>query len=124
MRPPSLVHLFRSPLPYTQTLALQENIHQLQLRLRREAVTAGAESTHKDVLLLLEHRPVFTAGRRQSADEVAADNARLTRMGADFVMSNRGGQLTYHGPGQLVGYPLWDLGRFNVRTTTFFKAFS
>ncbi|KAH7104211.1 lipoyltransferase [Auriculariales sp. MPI-PUGE-AT-0066] len=93
---PVLVHLFRAPLPYAETLQLQERIHALQLRLRKEALTESS------------------SGRRQTVDEISADQTRLTQMGADFVMSNRGGQLTYHGPGQLVGYPLWDLGRLSA----------
>jgi len=104
-----LYHFFRSPLPYAQTLALQERIHALQLTLRR-----GQHATHDhDILLLLQHRPVYTTGRRQlsSSPEVHAEQSRLTRLAADFVTTQRGGQITYHGPGQLIGYPLLDLGR-------------
>ncbi|KAL1659504.1 hypothetical protein GGF50DRAFT_107482 [Schizophyllum commune] len=104
--PPILYHHFRVPLPYAQTLALQERIHQIQLAARRTG-------SHKDVLLLLQHRPVYTAGRRQTEDAVAAERRRLTDMGADFVTTQRGGQLTYHGPGQVVGYPLIDTGRWS-----------
>lgn len=113
-RPPVLYHYFKTAVPYVETLALQERIHALQLRLRKAASETNHSPAYPDVFLLLQHRPVFTAGRRQTVDEVSGDNARLTRMGADFVMSNRGGQLTYHGPGQLVGYPLWDLSRLPV----------
>ncbi|TCD62939.1 hypothetical protein EIP91_006202 [Steccherinum ochraceum] len=104
--PPILYHFFRSPLPYARTLALQERIHALQLALRRS-------QSHQDILLLLEHRPVYTTGRRQiaSSPEVLAEEQRLTEIGADFVTTQRGGQITYHGPGQLIGYPLIDLGR-------------
>ncbi|KAI6153243.1 lipoyltransferase [Pisolithus tinctorius] len=102
--PPVFYHYFQTPLPYTRTLALQERLHQIQLSARRT-------SSHHDVLLLLQHRPVYTAGRRQNAEELAAERTRLTQMGADFATTSRGGQLTYHGPGQLVGYPLLDLGR-------------
>ena len=104
--PPILYHYFTAPLPYVRTLALQEELHALQLAHRRLG-------THKDLLLLLQHRPVYTAGRRQHADdpEVVQEEARLTHMGADFVATKRGGQTTYHGPGQIVGYPLLDLGR-------------
>ena len=104
--PPIFYHYFTTPLPYVRTLALQEQLHALQLTQRR----VGA---HKDILLLLQHRPVYTAGRRQLANdpEVLAEEARLTRTGADFVPTKRGGQITYHGPGQIVGYPLLDLGR-------------
>lgn len=91
-------------MPYARTLALQEKIHQLQLAQRRTA-------SHNDILLLLQHRPVYTAGRRQKEDEVRDERIRLTNIGADFVTTARGGQLTYHGPGQLVGYPLFDLSR-------------
>ncbi|KDQ54830.1 hypothetical protein JAAARDRAFT_134512 [Jaapia argillacea MUCL 33604] len=104
--PPLAYHYFRLPLPYTRTLALQEQLHSLQLLQRR-----ATPSTHKDVLLLLQHRPVYTAGRRQTDDELHSERTRLTRLGADFVSTQRGGQLTYHGPGQIVGYPLLDLAR-------------
>ena len=102
-----LYHAFRTPLPYSRTLLLQQQIHQIQLATRRIDPTA-----HKDILLLLQHRPVYTAGRRQTEEEVALERARLTNLGADFVLTQRGGQITYHGPGQIVGYPLMDLGRY------------
>lgn len=106
--PPVLYHFFRAPLPYSRTLALQEQIHALQLAQRK------ASQSHQDILLLLEHRPVYTTGRRQLATspEVQDEEARLTRIGADFVTTQRGGQITYHGPGQIVGYPLLDLSRY------------
>lgn len=102
--PPIFYHYFRHPLPYAQTLALQERLHELQLLQRRT-------SSHKDILLLLQHRPVYTAGRRQTEDSVRTERDRLTSIGADFINTARGGQLTYHGPGQIVGYPLLDLAR-------------
>ncbi|KAG1757976.1 lipoyltransferase [Suillus lakei] len=102
--PPVFYHYFRTPLPYKRTLLLQEKIHQLQLAARRS-------SSHHDILLLLEHRPVYTSGRRQTEQELHAERTRLTSIGADFAVAARGGQLTYHGPGQLVGYPLLDLAR-------------
>ncbi|OBZ79770.1 putative lipoyltransferase 2, mitochondrial [Grifola frondosa] len=105
--PPIFYHYFSLPLPYARTLALQEHLHALQLLHRR---TSG---DHKDVLLLLQHRPVYTGGRRQlsTSPEVEAEARRLQEIGADFVTTQRGGQTTYHGPGQIVGYPLLDLGR-------------
>ncbi|TFY75739.1 hypothetical protein EWM64_g8273 [Hericium alpestre] len=103
--PPVLYHYFKVPLPYARTLALQESLHALQLEQRK---TSG---THKDILLLLQHRPVYTGGRRQTEAELALERERLMNLGADFMRTQRGGQLTYHGPGQLTGYPLLDLGR-------------
>ncbi|KAJ6582855.1 hypothetical protein B0H10DRAFT_1834271 [Mycena sp. CBHHK59/15] len=101
---PALYHYFRTPLPYAQTLALQERIHQLQLLQRKT-------SSHKDILLLLQHRPVYTSGRRQTEASVQDERTRLMNIGADFVSTARGGELTFHGPGQIVGYPLIDLSR-------------
>ena len=103
--PPIIYHYFSRPLPYLRTLQLQEAIHALQLQQRRTS------ASHQDILLLLQHRPVYTGGRRQTESETALERARLTTLGADFVLAQRGGELTYHGPGQLVGYPLLDLGR-------------
>ncbi|KAF9458741.1 hypothetical protein BDZ94DRAFT_69914 [Collybia nuda] len=103
--PPIIYHYFRLPLPYVRTLALQERLHQLQLLQRKSG-------THKDILLLLQHRPVYTAGRRQKEPTIRDERVRLTGIGADFLMTTRGGELTYHGPGQIIGYPLLDLSRY------------
>lgn len=102
--PPIFYHYFPLPLPYARTLALQERIHKIQLLQRRS-------NSHNDILLLLQHRPVYTSGRRQTEESVQDERKRLTTIGADFVTTARGGQLTYHGPGQIVGYPLLDLSR-------------
>jgi lipoate-protein ligase B len=103
--PPIFYHYFSRPLPYLRALRLQESIHALQLRQRRST------ASHDDVLLLLQHTPVYTGGRRQTESETSSQRARLTALGADFVLAQRGGELTYHGAGQIVGYPLLDLGR-------------
>ena len=103
--PPILYHYFSKPLPYLRALQLQEYIHASQLDQRRSS------KSHHDILLLLQHKPVYTGGRRLTQSETASERARLTALGADFVLTKRGGELTYHGPGQLVGYPLLDLGR-------------
>jgi lipoyl(octanoyl) transferase 2 len=103
--PPILYHYFRAPVPYTRGLALQEAIHKIQH-------TQKKNGTLKDVLLLLQHRPVYTAGRRQTEDSTRNERLRLEKIGADFITATRGGELTYHGPGQLVGYPLLDLSRY------------
>ena len=59
-----------------------------------------------DTVLLLEHPHVYTIGKRGSDADVLADPAWLAAQGAEVVRSDRGGQVTYHGPGQLVGYPI------------------
>lgn len=59
-----------------------------------------------DLLVLLEHPPVITLGRRGSRDDVYADEATLAAAGVTVVETNRGGLVTYHGPGQVVGYPI------------------
>ncbi|MEM9598423.1 MAG: lipoyl(octanoyl) transferase LipB [Acidobacteriota bacterium] len=84
--------------PYAETAELQQ-------RLRR-AIRADGGAEH---LLLLEHEPVFTLGRNASEQDVVADRSWLAEQGIEVHGTNRGGQVTYHGPGQLVGYPIVDL---------------
>ena len=63
-----------------------------------------------DTVILLEHPPVFTAGRRARPDELVWPPAEVERRGAEVHHIDRGGSFTFHGPGQLVGYPILDLG--------------
>jgi lipoyl(octanoyl) transferase len=79
-----------------------ELMHELaSLRLRGEI---------PDALILVEHPPVFTGGRRSKPEHVVWSEERINRAGARLRYIDRGGSLTFHGPGQLVGYPILDLG--------------
>jgi lipoyl(octanoyl) transferase len=64
-----------------------------------------------DLLVLLEHPPVFTAGRRTDPSHLLLAEADIERAGAELHHVDRGGSVTFHGPGQLVGYPIIDLGQ-------------
>src|SRR5687767_2603409 len=84
---------------YADASALQTQLHERRV--------AGEID---DTLLLLEHPHVYTIGRRGAHDDVLWDADALRARGVDVVETDRGGQVTYHGPGQLVGYPIVDLG--------------
>jgi lipoyl(octanoyl) transferase len=73
---------------------------------QRALVRRRAAGEVPDAVLLLEHPHVYTIGKRGSDGDVLVDAARLAAQGAEVVHSDRGGQVTYHGPGQLVGYPI------------------
>jgi lipoyl(octanoyl) transferase len=78
-------------------------------RLQHEIEAARADALIPDVLLLLEHPPVYTKGRRATEDELPMGEDWYRRQGIDVIDTDRGGQVTYHGPGQLVGYPIVSL---------------
>ncbi len=78
---------------------------ELQKALREE-IRHGRAPDH---FLLLEHAPVFTVGRNATIDDVLANPEWLAKHGVEVVETNRGGQVTFHGPGQLVGYPIINL---------------
>ncbi|MGD0732142.1 MAG: lipoyl(octanoyl) transferase LipB [Terracidiphilus sp.] len=79
------------------------------LRLQAEIAGLVAEGRLPNVLLLLEHPPVLTLGRNANRANVLATDEVLARRGVTVHEINRGGDVTYHGPGQLVGYPIFDL---------------
>ena len=76
----------------------------------QEAVATRVREGGDERLLLLEHEPVYTIGRRGTTDHLIAGPAELRRAGASVYRVDRGGDITYHGPGQLVGYPVVRLG--------------
>ncbi len=80
---------------YRRALAMQARVH-------------GAREAERipDTLLLLEHPPVYTRGRRSDPSELTMGEAWYRERGIEIVDTNRGGRVTYHGPGQLVGYPI------------------
>ncbi|MFL5322593.1 MAG: lipoyl(octanoyl) transferase LipB [Myxococcaceae bacterium] len=87
------------------------------LQLQKLFGEARAQGLIPDVLLLLEHPPVLTLGRGAKRENIVAPDSVLREVGAEVFETNRGGDVTYHGPGQLVGYPivkLWE-GRQDVR---------
>ena len=82
--------------------------------LRAEMVGAVRDGNEPDTLLLLEHPHVFTMGKAASADHLLWDDGERSRRHVDVIWSDRGGEATYHGPGQLVGYPIIDLAHFEL----------
>jgi lipoyl(octanoyl) transferase len=78
-------------------------------RLQKAVEAARHNALIPDVLLLLEHPPVYTKGRRSTAEELPMGEDWYRRQGIDVVETDRGGRVTYHGPGQLVGYPIVSL---------------
>ena len=74
-----------------------------------ELVEQRRAGTIPDQLLLLEHPHVITLGGSSDADHVVADDATRRRLGIQLTNTGRGGDVTYHGPGQLIGYPILDL---------------
>jgi lipoyl(octanoyl) transferase len=82
--------------------------------LQAELVSALREGAVPDTLLLLEHPHVFTMGKAAKPDHLLWDEAERARREVDVIWSDRGGEATYHGPGQLVGYPILDLAHFGL----------
>jgi len=82
------------------------------LRLQEQLVALRKEEKIGDVLLLLEHKPVITLGRNAKAANVVASPDLLRTRGVELFECDRGGDVTFHGPGQIVGYPIFDLRGF------------
>jgi lipoyl(octanoyl) transferase len=93
--PPELWICRLGEVPYREATAMQQTIH-----ARRWA------GELPDVMLLLEHPPTYTCGRRAATGELPMGQHYYRRRGIEIVTTDRGGRVTYHGPGQLVGYPI------------------
>jgi lipoyl(octanoyl) transferase len=92
----NLLHLGR--VPYAEAIVIQQRV-----------IAARKQDLIDDTLLLLEHPPVLTLGRNGHRSNILASDDLLAKRGVELHEVNRGGDVTYHGPGQLIGYPILDL---------------
>lgn len=98
-----------SSLPYREVLKLQERLFDQRIQRRKEGL-----SLPPDVILLVEHRPVVTLGLHGKITNLNFTVDYLLQSGVDFAEIRRGGDITYHGPGQLTVYPVIDLQRYRL----------
>jgi lipoyl(octanoyl) transferase len=89
--------------------------YSIALELQQTLVRLVKEGRITHTLLLLEHPPVITLGRNAGAQNIIASREFLTANGVELHETDRGGDVTFHGPGQLVGYPIFDLRAFDPR---------
>lgn len=113
---------------YDEVWAIQREVFE-KLLAWKEALRKGAQQRTdavaeppQEVLLLCEHPHVYTLGRSGKASNLLVDEAFLERIGAQFRRIDRGGDVTYHGYGQLVGYPLLDLERSDMSLRAYIRA--
>ncbi|MDH4208200.1 MAG: lipoyl(octanoyl) transferase LipB [Anaerolineae bacterium] len=99
------------PLKTVNVLNLDLEPYGQALRLQHLLVAARRDARIEDTLVLLRHPPVITLGRRGDERHILASPKRLEQHGIEVFRVERGGDVTYHGPGQLVGYPIIDLKR-------------
>ena len=105
------LHTYIGELEYQEAYRMQQVVH--------SKVSSGLVANS---LILLEHPHVFTLGRRGQDTDVLASKSKLARLGVSIHYSDRGGQATYHGPGQLVGYPIINLKQAGLGPLKYVRA--
>ena len=108
-------------LPYQEAWDYQENLLQKNLSIKARHLESSYNelnavevetSTTSNYLLFVEHPPVYTLGKSGKSENVLLNEGERKERGIEFFHTNRGGDITFHGPGQIVGYPIIDLENF------------
>jgi len=97
---------------YSKSLEVQENHFNGIISLKRSNRKTDHPQPTQNYLLWVEHPPVFTLGKSGKIEHLLVDKDALAEKGIEFYQTNRGGDITFHGPGQLVVYPIFDLDNF------------
>jgi lipoyl(octanoyl) transferase len=92
----------------------RDRISKSEINSTRSLGDENAELQTQNYLLFVEHPPVFTLGKSGNIDNVLLSEERLKQRGIEFYRTNRGGDITFHGPQQIVGYPILDLEKFDT----------
>ena len=95
---------------YKECWDLQQSLFEGRLNLRRE----GAQGEDCGTILTVEHPPVYTLGKSGKQSNMLISEAYLQSLGAEFFHIDRGGDITFHGPGQIVCYPILDIGSLGI----------
>jgi lipoyl(octanoyl) transferase len=103
---------------YQEAWNYQDALMQKNLKIKSDAAsqitTRDAEVSTQHYLLFVEHPPVYTLGKSGSLQNVLIDEKQMNARGIQFFRTNRGGDITFHGPEQIVGYPIIDLEKFDT----------
>lgn len=99
---------------YGKAWEMQEELLQQGLKVKSARITGdlAADTEIRNYLLFCEHPHVYTLGKSGHAENLLINDTRLKELNATYFKTNRGGDITYHGPGQVVGYPILDLEQF------------
>ncbi len=97
---------------YKETWDYQESLFEEIVELKRKNRAENTDLPTPNYFLFVEHPHVYTLGKNGHIENLLIDEAALAKKGATFYKINRGGDITYHGPGQIVGYPIIDLENF------------
>lgn len=108
MRKEQIIFQDLGKMPYQAAWDYQEKL--LQENVKRKS-TVGA-TTHRKSFTFVEHPPVYTLGKSGNMDNVLMSDDELQANNIEFFHTNRGGDITFHGPEQIVGYPILDLEKF------------
>jgi len=101
---------------YKEAWDLQENVFRkiISRKIALQENNSADEPAQPGTLILVEHPHVYTLGKSGSEDNLLIDHIQLQTRDAKFFRTNRGGDITYHGPGQIVGYPIFDLEEIGI----------
>ena len=97
---------------YSEALKVQEELFHKTIELKRVNRKQDTQVPTKNYLLWTEHTPVITLGKSGKIKHLLLDEKQLKEKGIEYYPTNRGGDITFHGPGQIIGYPILDLDNF------------